>query len=165
MNMLDAKPLTSAEARKLNQFLQLPHMPPETLNLTGLKGYLFAVCTTPALLQPSAWLPGIFGSDMPELQADEAENFGHIIQLYNQINDDVIAGSPKLPPGCKLAKTPEDNFKPGHPLHDWAEGFSRAMSLFDHHWEELVKPGTESFDMLIEYWGLFGFFSLDNMAE
>lgn len=99
-----AKPPTPAQARQLNRFLQSGDQPEGTLNLMSLKGYLFAICTTPQLLHPGAWLPGIFGGQDPALKSErDTQHLQTILQLYNHINTQVLEERCKLPQGCSLA--------------------------------------------------------------
>ena len=144
MKYPELEKLSPAEARKLSGFLRSKRAPKGSLTLNQLKGYLFCICTTPELLQPSFWLPPVFGcqEELPEF-ASEADfsNIEFIMRLYNQVNGDVISGNPRLPSNCTLASTVSGNFIPGSVLHEWSWGFDLGLSLTTSFWDDLpIEP-------------------------
>lgn len=107
----------------------------------GLHGYLFAVATHPKLIPPSTWLPPLFGGLEEEEHgfADE-EAFSAacqaVFELYNLVNEQVLATEPALPRDCVIQPHAEDNLAPGAPLRQWAQGFARAREWFGHHMDD-----------------------------
>ncbi len=147
MPTIDTRPLSASQARELDNFLKDPRHPQGTLNLMSLWGYLFGVCTTPRMLSPSAWLPGIFVGELAaEGSPEDIQYLQSIMQLYNQINDEVQAANCKLPKGCELPADVREAFVPGSGLHDWCSGFSYSLSLFQSVWQELEDQKLLSVD-------------------
>lgn len=54
----------TTEKKKLSQLLALATDPEEALNLEGLHGFLFGLAITPDMVNPSEWLPFVFGEEM-----------------------------------------------------------------------------------------------------
>jgi uncharacterized protein len=135
----------AAAARRLQSFLDAPDRAPETMRLNELKGFLFAIATAPELVQPSGWLPIVFGGEMPKWKSlDEAKSIlNALMALYNKINTDVIEGRPRLPASCKARPITFDNFGPEAPLGQWARGFSTGFSFLGPAWNDAKLEGEE----------------------
>lgn len=157
--------LTAAEARKLSGFLRSKKSPAGTLSFNQLKGYLFSICCTPALLQPSFWLPEVFGGEMPAFEREQ--DFWVIeavMKLYNQVSNEVLEGNPKLPANCKVAAEVGENFKPGSALHEWSCGFDMGLTLVMNVWDEFPLP-RELEEEIECYWMLLSFFADEQRAR
>ena len=146
MKFVKPQPLTPAQERRLSDFLESAAVPAGTLNLNQLRGYLFCIGTTPAPLQPSFWLPPIFNceGELPELSSAAASRqIEAILQLYNQIMDEILQGTPALPAGCALDEVISRNFQPGSVLHDWSWGFDFGMGRTAAYWAELPLAASD----------------------
>jgi uncharacterized protein len=129
--------LDAAAARRLGAFLVAPERAPETLDLSELKGFLFALACAPQAAPPSAWLPRVFGGDMPEWRSlDEARAvLDALMALYNQVNAEVVSGKPRLPASCMPRPITLDNFGPDAPLGRWAGGFAVGFAGSRDAWD------------------------------
>ncbi len=122
----------SSSHTKLARFLASPSQPKGTLGFHQLQGFLFALVCTPKMIQPSQWIPKIFGGEEPEFRdgKEAQEIFGFMIELYN-------AGAKKGPkallPIDKLCDDPLSNSDPQAPIAQWSQGFS-----YGYHWLEKI---------------------------
>jgi yecA family protein len=160
--------LSPAEARKLSGFLRSKRAPEGTLTLNQLKGYLFCICTTPELLQPSFWLPPVFGcqDEIPEFSSEaDLSNIESIMRLYNQVNTGVLEGNPRLPANCTLGNTISSNFKPGSVLHEWSWGFDFGLNLTASCWDDLPLDTLDLEEDVNAYWTLLSFFADEQRAR
>lgn len=90
MKNLD-KPLSPEEVRYLTDFLAKEHEANGALTIHQLRGFLWAVASSPEMIQPSEWLPVVLNDEeqgnMPFRHQADAERFmGVVLRLYNQIN-------------------------------------------------------------------------------
>ncbi len=168
MSLLPIEKLNSAEARKLSSFLRSKKVPPGTLTLNQLKGYLLCICCAPDMLAPHFWLPPIFGSndEMPEFQSEADFSFIELImRLYNQINAEVLEGNPTLPNNCVLDKTTSNNFKAGSVLHEWSLGFDIGLTLTVDCWDDLPLEELNLEEEVESLWMLLSFFADEQRAR
>ncbi len=164
MALSNPEKLSSADARKLSGFLRSKKAPSGALSFNQLKGYLFGICTTPALLHPSFWLPEVFGGTVPEFENDADARIPEIVEsLYNQTAREVLDGTFKLPSGSSLDSDISSNFQPGSALHEWCAGFTAALEKTIVSWKALSGPemtgGRE------QAWARIGFFSDEQTAR
>lgn len=117
----------------LHDYLSSERSPPECLQLSDLDGFLTAVAIGPELIEPSEWLPHVWGQEQPAF-ADPGEAhamLGAIMSRYNEI----------------LHQVEGEAFEPifwtgpdGAPIvTDWAEGFVQALSLRQEAWAALFN--------------------------
>lgn len=157
--------LTPSEARKLSGFLRSEKTSPETLTFNQLKGYLLSICCTPAFLQPSVWLPEVFGGEMPAFESEQnLWVIEAVMKLYNQINAEVLEGNPKLPANCKIVVGVSNNFKLGNALHEWCWGFDLGLGLTMKYWDDFPLP-AELEEEIECYWMLLSFFADEKRAR
>jgi uncharacterized protein len=121
---------------ELEVFLASPERAPDTPMLDELRGFLFTVASAPEMVP----FPEVFDFILGELDtafetAAQADRIlGCIAALYNEINEGVLGGAPKLPPDVVFADDPMDNFEPG-PLSDWARGFLDGHNWLAESWD------------------------------
>lgn len=133
------------QEKQLNDWLVSYRPESHALNLMQLKGFLFGVCTTPALLPPSFWLPLIFGGGQLDFDDEQAvENLPLIMQLYNHINQQVINNKSKLPFKLILdVDNVSNNFRQGTSLQEWSFGFEAALRATMDYWDDIVLDEEE----------------------
>lgn len=168
MKYPELEKFTPSDARKLGGFLRSKRAPEGSLTLNQLKGYLFCICTTPELLQPSFWLPPVFGGrhEIPEFSSEaDLTSIEAIFRLYNHINSEVLEGNPKLPANCKLDNTVGKNFKSGSVLHEWSWGFDFGLSLTDSFWDDLPLDALDLREEVDSLWTLLAFFANEQQAR
>jgi len=129
---------TAADATLLESFLAAPQRPKGTFTYCEVAGFLFAVACSPDLVMPSEWMPVIFNDEeaRPSTLAEAQQVFPALMLLYNQINDGVLKGKPRLPLRCKPLSGPAANLAPTAPLSGWARGFSAGSEWLEETWEE-----------------------------
>jgi uncharacterized protein len=159
--------LSAQEARRLSRFLQSATVPTQTMSLNQLKGFLFCISTTPDAVNPSQWLPAVFGGQLPEMRTEaDAWPIHAIMRLYNQIHSQVLAGNPRLPDRCRLdSQAMHLNFKPGSPLHEWSYGFEQGMQLVLDLWYNLPFDDPELHRELSIFWLSISFFADEKRAR
>lgn len=137
--------LSSAQARKLSQWLKSEHCPPMALSFHALKGFLFAVASGPAWVDSQDWLPLVFGAKLEDcLAEDDRRSVVTLIeQLYTQIHDQVVSGQPKVPASCRLIQPWEQNFEPTASISQWCEGFLQGHMALVDWWEEYLAGDEE----------------------
>jgi uncharacterized protein len=117
----------------LETFLTSDRLPPDSMMLSELDGFLTGIAIGPELIRPSEWLPLIWGGAAPEFAGlDEANTIlGSLMARYNEILRDIADDT--LAPifwadrnGTVIAM-------------DWAEGFLQAIMLRSDAWEPLFK--------------------------
>ena len=157
--------LSATETRKLADFLQSGSVPANTLTIHQLQGFLFNICCTPLMLQPSGWLPVVFGNRELELESEkDTWVFKALMDLYNVINFGVLEGCPRLPAECQLASEVSDNFKPPSALHEWCSGFNLGIVLTADLWEGSVSS-DDMLDEVDHIWMFLSFFADETSAR
>ncbi|MFQ5536154.1 MAG: UPF0149 family protein [Gemmatimonadota bacterium] len=123
------------------KFLQRDDLPPEALSFCGFQGFLFALLSAPDLVQPSEWLPIVFGGEMPTF-TDEREAqrvLGEMMEVYNDVGREIRDGDPGLPASCVFREDVLSNLDPDAPIGEWCEGFARGHLWLEEAWEEVPK--------------------------
>ena len=124
----------------LGAFLSDPARPPGTLRYHELQGFLFAVASAPELIQPSEWMPLVFGGASPEYASlDEAKRVAaELLSLYNSVNDGVRAETAALPADCVFRDDVLANLDAEAPIGQWSRGFMRGHQWLEELWESYV---------------------------
>lgn len=151
------RPSGPPDLEALEAFLTSPERSPGTLSLGELHGFLFTITSAPELVPFPEVFDFIFDGDETVFESsEEAERvLGAIMALYNDINEGVLAGAPKLPSGIVFADDPMDNFEPG-PLSDWARGFAAGHGWLEESWDlELPDEVEEELAATIMVLSLF----------
>lgn len=127
------------DAKRLRDFLAAPERPDNTVTFNELQGFLFVIACAPELVALSEWLPVLFdGEDANYQNQHEAEEIlGVILELYNNIQQDVLEGEVGLPRECipRGNGDASKNLEPGAPVQDWSRGFLRGHAYVEDLWE------------------------------
>lgn len=140
--------LTNEQEQQLASWL-LDKAPAQTLSLTAVKGYLFAVIASPDPIDVNSWLPLIFNNNVEDLPDEITLT---IAQLYNSISDDIFENGYKLPPTVECSEMIEANFLSGHPLHEWSLGFACGANFYSQNLFENMPNDheiTETFSLAL----------------
>jgi uncharacterized protein len=135
--MIAPAPFDASQAELLRRFLAAPERPADTFSYGELCGFLFAICCSPELVQPSDWLPLVF-NDKPAGYRDEAEArevLTTLMALYNHVNAGVFNKEPALPPGCEASRVTMANFEDDAPFGQWARGFGMGYDYLSELWD------------------------------
>lgn len=140
---------------QLQSFLASPERPDDTMSYHELSGFLFSIACAPDLILPSEWLPLIFNEQDPSYSSlDQVKEINEkILELYNEINFQVVEGNVHLPDDCLIADNPEDNFS--GLLGQWSTGFmfghSWLFDLWDSYTPEELNEELGSCIMIMSY--------------
>lgn len=131
--------LTDQQEQQLASWL-LDKAPSQTLSLTAVKGYLFAVIASPDPIDVNQWLSLIFNNQPDEIPDEITLT---LAQLYNHISDQVFDSGYQLPQIVEYSDVVEANFLSGHPLHEWSLGFACGVSFYSSKMFEHMPADTE----------------------
>jgi uncharacterized protein len=112
-----------------------------------LAGFLFAIACAPEVIEPTEWLPVIWGEDQSALPFQDAATAqlvtGQIMALYNHIVAGANDESPVLPPGCEMRDEAMANLDPEAPLAMWSLGFLDGLHYLEELWEAYSSADAE----------------------
>ena len=152
-------------AVSLEAFLTAPERPPGTFTCRELQGFLFAVATSPELIQPSEWLPEIFdGGEAGYTDLREAQFIlGEIMRIYNEVNAGVLEGDDVLPADCEIRTPGLENLDADAPISQWSRGFVAGYQWLEETWDAYVPDEhSEDFGSLLL---VLSFFSSPTFAR
>ncbi|WP_250478870.1 MULTISPECIES: UPF0149 family protein [unclassified Caballeronia] len=134
-------PLSDAELDELDEFLMSDVVSDEAMMLDMLDGYLTAIVVGPTTLQPSQWLPGIWGAaadDAPQFETMEQAQriLDLILRHYNGIIWSLKGDAEAFEPFFNTTTYPEDDreYIDGE---SWAYGFMQGIALCRSDWQPL----------------------------
>ena len=157
--------VTTPDLPTLRDFLIDSTRPAGTFRYHELQGFLFAVASSPELIQPSDWLPAIF-NDQPALYAnlEEAQRIlDQFMTLYNEVNAAVLEATLSLPADCFISTDVMANFDTDAPLAAWSRGFLQGHDWLEELWDvELPKETENELDAVLM---ILTFFSSRKVAE
>jgi uncharacterized protein len=126
---------------KLDKFLMSDASPDHAMQLSDLDGFLTGILCSPKLIEPSEWLPIVWGTKAPAVKDIDTyyKAIEAVLARYNEIADGLNSDPPTLEP--IFWQAPE-----GHTIAmDWCEGFMQAVHLRQEMWSELLdtKKGRD----------------------
>ncbi len=139
------------DLKALDEYLMSDESPENCMHISDLDGFLTAIVVGPELIQPSEWLPAVWGGEAPEFSDDAQATtiMGAVLGRYNEIAQSLAKIPPEIDPifwqtdgGLVIAG-------------DWAEGFLDARDLRSREWAEMIEDEKES-RPLIPILGLAG---------
>lgn len=123
----------SSKLRELDDFLLSEEVDEDAMLLSELDGFLAGLIVCPDLVQPSEWLPLVWGEDAPLFDSeDQAQTvIGLIMGHYNDIIRQLNRG----------------RYRPIYDIDTddsalweiWIEGFRRAMGLRPEAWSSFIQ--------------------------
>ncbi len=119
--------------------------PEDTLTYHELLGFLYTINCSPEMISPGEWMPMIFANEEANYRDAEEANLvaEAIMALYGQCHQQVLAGSPVMPPSCAPVLPAMDNFCDGAPLAQWANGFLIGHTYLENVWGALIQGEWE----------------------
>ena len=119
---------------KLEKFLLSDKTADDCMMLSDIDGFLTAAAIGPEPINPSEWLPVIFGGRMPAFSnTQEAEEIiGMLMTRYNEILRQVSKGAKAFEPIYWQNQQGE------WVADDWAQGFLEAYALRKKSWQPLL---------------------------
>ena len=134
-----ALPLSLEEIQELDDFLMSDNIPDETMPTSALDGYLTAVASSPAMLKPSEWMPGIWGpteDHRPEFETmAQAERITELImRRFNDVTETLHECPESLEPLFDDLYFQSRFYIDGEM---WAYGYMQGIELRRNHWQPL----------------------------
>jgi uncharacterized protein len=139
------EPLTDAELDELETFLASDAVPQDCMDLEMLDGYLCAIVSGPAVIQPSEWIPGVWSEGgraaTPAYGSSEQAQrvmglmLRHLVGLQRTLEESPTRFKPLLYLSDeRAAKSAEKG--PGEATA-WCEGYMSGVKLRDDDWQPL----------------------------
>ena len=152
-------------ATTLRAFLEDSRRPAGTLRYHELQGFLFAVASSPELVEPSEWMPIVYGDVQPEYASiDEARVvIGELMALYNAVNSAIVTGRGALPPDCTFRNELLENLDAASPVSQWSRGFLQGHQWLEDVWDAYVP--SELDDEFAAMLMTLSFFASKDIAE
>ena len=137
------EPLTDAELDELEAFLASDAVPQDCMDLEMLDGYLCAIVSGPAVIQPSEWIPGVwseggraatpaYGSS-GQAQRVMGLMLRHLVGLQRTLEESPTRFKPLL----YLADDREKAEKGPGEGTAWCEGYMAGVKIRDEAWQPL----------------------------
>ena len=147
------------------RFSQRPNDHPARSPIASYRGFLFAVATSPELIQPFEWLPEIFdGGEAGYADLHEAQFvLGEIMRIYNEVNAAVLEGDDVLPADCEMQTPAHANLEAEAPISQWCRGFVAGWQWLEETWDAYV-PDQHS-DEFASLLMVLSFFSSPTFAQ
>ncbi len=150
MSFVPAKKVAADDIARLQAFLTSDHLPEGTLNLAQLRGFLWAVASSPTRLGATDWMPVVWGEGEEGAEpveifrsAEEAQSvIPVILYLYQQAAQQAESGDLRLPADA----TYDDANGVSPELAGWCQGFLLGHDWLEEPWTELaeVRPDVAS---------------------
>lgn len=118
------------------------------MTLSELNGYLTGIIVNPETIQPSRWLPRIWGDDAVtafETMKDPETTVDLIIDHYNTISRLLAHGSHYEAILTHKPRDPEEK-----PWEAWIEGFMSSIDLAPKSWDILTAEQDEEAEAALE---------------
>jgi uncharacterized protein len=124
----------SSDLEALGDFLLSDQVPPDSMGLSDLDGFLTGLVIGPETIMPSEWLPVIWGDEEPVFDsAEQAQTvLAAIMGRYNEIARGLDADPEVIAP---VFLEEQDGTVLADP---WAEGFMEAVRLRADIWSQLL---------------------------
>ena len=130
---------TNNDLRRLQDALDAVRPERISMFVPEIDGYVAALIVCPETVEPSEWLPGIWGGDCDFADFAKAEAaIAAVMDHYNRIARQLAACPEEYAPVLQIDPST------GEPIWDmWIDGFERAMQLRPDAWEEIALSGDE----------------------
>jgi uncharacterized protein len=140
------EPLSDAELDELESFLASDAVPQDCMDLEMLDGYLCAIVSGPAVVQPSEWLPGVWSEggraatpaygSTEQAQRVMALMLRHVVGLQRTLDESPTRFKPLL--YLAEQERPKGDKSPGEATA-WCEGYMAGVKLRDDEWQPIYE--------------------------
>jgi len=108
----------------------------------GVRGFLFALLTSPEPIPTSDWLEFLLGEDGEgpsfESSREADEVFRLLFEEHNRIAEAILNGVGVPPEDCPFRDNVLFNFYPHSPASQWSLGFWQGFTWLSDVWKELL---------------------------
>ncbi|MFH0256552.1 UPF0149 family protein [Vibrio rumoiensis] len=126
----------------LDELLSQPELENKLLNAAQTQGFITAMAAAPHLLDPSEWLPFLWGGEetAPFETAEQFEQYAElVIAEWNRIHPALLEGTWSWPEGYTL----DEEEVVTESVRDFAEGLLQGWQLSRDDWETLMPEDSE----------------------
>lgn len=142
MNML----ITQKDEKNLRKLLTLAISPELTMSYDELRGFLHGIAITPDSIDPSEWVPVIFGDEKPDYESD-GQIRDLLGTLFTVLNKHIAAfQADNLFAPFDFSASQETEV---HRILEWTSGLEEALALRPECWEEHEELTEEEQDQLM----------------
>lgn len=154
-------PLPASEYQAIADHLASDKVPEGTLTLNQLRGFLFAVASSPTALTPGDWLPVIWGSEDDLREPADGEEpapsgssrippeaepvLPYIVYLFGLTDRAVKDEAFKLPADCVWSEDAEVS----RPLREWCQGLMVGHGWLEDVWTEALDEMKKREDLTL----------------
>ncbi len=138
--------VTKKEEKALKKLLTLSSVPEVTLSYFELRGFLYGIAITPAVIQPPEWIPVIFSDENINHESEE-QTRELMASMFTVLNKHIAAfqrGTLQMP--FDMENIEEEEFEQ---IFEWTSGLEEALSLRPECWEEHDELSEEERDHLV----------------
>jgi len=133
-------PLSAEELHELDQFLLHDVDSDDVMTLDVMDGFLHAIAIGPTTIQPSEWLPKVWGLPSMAPPMASLEQLNHVLGLVMRHFNGIIAGLEGEPPDIyPIWPEREFNGKVCDEADGWAFGFIEGMRLRWSDWQPMLE--------------------------
>ncbi len=126
---------------ELLQLLNLPELDGKLLNEAKTRGFVCAMAAAPHLLDPSDWMPFLWGSEeAPFNDGELLETYAQaVVTIWNAYRPALLDGHWEWPVEAEL----DDKEIVNEYARDFCEGLLQGWQLSRDDWESLMPPESE----------------------
>jgi len=121
-------------------------------------GYFVGLAINPHMIPPSNWLPKLFADiNLEDEDGDQFKDMDGVMWQFNQVMQQALDYSIKLPAQCKLSPTDfEGSLAKDAPLPQWCDGIIAGLKLIDKRTlnksqKEELKKSLSTFTAFLSY--------------
>lgn len=126
----------------LQELLQLPELEGKLLGKAQTTGFVTAMACAPHVLDPSEWLPFLWGGEetAPFTDGEQLENYANlVVEIWNEARPALLDGNWQWPEGCAL----DDEDIVTNETRAFLEGVLQGYQLSRDDWETLMPEHSE----------------------
>ncbi len=126
----------------LKELLAAPELQDKLLNEAQTKGFITAMAATPTVINPSEWIPYLWGGEevAPFQDGNQLEEYADlVIEIWNNTRPALLDGSWQWPEGYSL----DDEEIISTQARDFVEGALQGWQLARDDWESVMPESSE----------------------
>lgn len=134
------------------------------LDVSELDGFFTAIVSGPEVIQPSRWLPEIWGDFEPEWESEK--DFEHVLSLMMRHMNSIAATLMQSPKDFEpLFMERQAKGKTYTIVDEWCHGFMRGVSLCRNQWDNVGEEMSVRLMPIIMFASEKGWQMLDKVSD